>query len=246
MADIIALRAQLEGDKAALAQAQQKLQLFEEELQNAEGGELPHPPLHEPTLTLQIFRTQVLTQAAIVRRIQGEVDAAQAAYTAAAQADPMHGTDAGLPLVLLPVRIETAFLSNASGGTDLAVRVYPDDIHVDSHEPELTAAELAAGTSILAGGLGSGFEFRSIEHGLERRAAEAETIARGMGGRRPDTIGSKTNRRDTAWAGPAHSAIAHSPDTSVHVHTRCANDSSARSLELHCLSGGKRTIQRGW
>ena len=147
MADIIALRAQLEGDKAALAQAQQKLQLFEEELQNAEGGELPHPPLHEPTLTLQILRTQVLTQAAIVRRIQGEVDAAQAAYTAAAQADPMHGTDAGLPLVLLPVRIETAFLPNASGGTDLVVRVYPDDIHVDSHEPELTAAELAAGTA---------------------------------------------------------------------------------------------------
>ncbi len=147
MADIIALRAQLEGDRAALAQAQQKLQLFEEELNNAEGGELPHPPLHEPTLTLQILRTQVLTQAAVVRRIQGEMDAAQAAYTAAAQADPMHGTDAGLPLVLLPVRIETAFLPNASGGTDLAVRVYPDDIHVDAHEPELTAAELAAGTA---------------------------------------------------------------------------------------------------
>jgi hypothetical protein len=139
MADIIALRAQLDGDKVALVQAQQKLQALEDQLANDQGD--------VPPTALMFMRRQVMAQAEVVHRIQGEVDAAQAAYAAAAQADPMHGTDAGLPLVLLPVRLETAFLLGASGGTDLAVRVYPDDVHVDSHEPELTPNELAAATA---------------------------------------------------------------------------------------------------
>lgn len=45
------------------------------------------------------------------------------------------------PLALLPVRLETRFFRQADASYELRVRVYPDKIHIDSHETELTPAE---------------------------------------------------------------------------------------------------------
>jgi len=39
------------------------------------------------------------------------------------------------PLVLLPVRLETRFFAQPDGSSELRVRIYPDKIHLDSHEP---------------------------------------------------------------------------------------------------------------
>jgi hypothetical protein len=50
--------------------------------------------------------------------------------------------NAGVPIVLLPVRIEARYFN---GGDELRIRIYPDQIHADAHEPELTAAERDAG-----------------------------------------------------------------------------------------------------
>ena len=47
-----------------------------------------------------------------------------------------------LPIVLFPVRLETRFDADASV---LRVRIYPDEIVADSHEPELTDREREAG-----------------------------------------------------------------------------------------------------
>ena len=49
------------------------------------------------------------------------------------------------PLVLFPVRLETRFFPLGDGNTELRVRVYPDKVHMDTHEPELTADEVTWG-----------------------------------------------------------------------------------------------------
>jgi len=48
------------------------------------------------------------------------------------------------PILLLPVRLETRFFVNGDA-RELRVRIYPDEISADTHEPELTAAEESSG-----------------------------------------------------------------------------------------------------
>ncbi|WP_297325001.1 hypothetical protein [Nitrosomonas sp.] len=50
------------------------------------------------------------------------------------------GLETDLPLALFPVRLETHFADD-----ELLVRIYPDTVHVDSFEPELTETEIAWG-----------------------------------------------------------------------------------------------------
>lgn len=49
--------------------------------------------------------------------------------------------NADRPLALFPVRLETRFFAQPDGSSELCVRVYPDRIHIDAHEGELTPAE---------------------------------------------------------------------------------------------------------
>jgi hypothetical protein len=57
--------------------------------------------------------------------------------------DPVSALGGEHPIALLPVRIETRFVGPV-GQRSLLVRVYPDDLHVDTHEPQLTDGELEA------------------------------------------------------------------------------------------------------
>src|SRR2546421_6409624 len=49
----------------------------------------------------------------------------------------------GVPVLLLPVRLETRF-ADGGGGRELWLRVFPDQISIDTHEPELSDAEVEA------------------------------------------------------------------------------------------------------
>ena len=54
------------------------------------------------------------------------------------------GLDAGLPLALLPVRLTARYVRGGGPGTpptELLVRIHPDVIHADAHDPALTETE---------------------------------------------------------------------------------------------------------
>lgn len=58
--------------------------------------------------------------------------------------DIIPGLDSQVPITMLPVRIETRF-TGTPAAPQLQVRIYPDDAHLDGHDPRLTASEVAAG-----------------------------------------------------------------------------------------------------
>ncbi len=57
----------------------------------------------------------------------------------------LQGPDAATPMLLLPVHVETRFMDTAAGPSELWVRIYPDAIAIDAHEPGLTDREVADG-----------------------------------------------------------------------------------------------------
>ncbi len=58
-------------------------------------------------------------------------------------ADPCD-SEPDVPLLLLPVRLETRFTTD---GSTVKVRIYPDDVHVDRLDPGVSDAERSAGTA---------------------------------------------------------------------------------------------------
>lgn len=51
------------------------------------------------------------------------------------------GLDANVPVLLLPLRIETRYRPVDGEPEELVVRIYPDEVHVDDHDPALTPSE---------------------------------------------------------------------------------------------------------
>lgn len=72
---------------------------------------------------------------AIYNRRMAELDVALAGLLAAPTGA------AATPVVMLPVRLETRLFPAPAGGTEIRIRVYPDSLHVDAHDPRLTPDE---------------------------------------------------------------------------------------------------------
>jgi hypothetical protein len=104
------------------------------DLRNARIEDPDHVPALQSALTDATSRKELADErSAAVRE--------QLLALAELVADPVSGLDGDHPIALLPVRIETRF-EHLSEPRQLLVRIYPDDVHVDSHEPQLTDAEL--------------------------------------------------------------------------------------------------------
>ncbi|MGZ4582760.1 MAG: hypothetical protein ACXVYI_00110 [Mycobacterium sp.] len=136
---------------------------------------------HQAIATLTAQRDAAAQRAATAAQ---QVDSLRQAALAAAP-DPVAGIDAALPIALLPVRIETRF-----SGTDLLIRVYPDDIHIDTHEPELTVDESARGSTY----------WQQVAAGADTRDAWRQ-LARFHGPQRGEWIARST--QETATTPPA-------------------------------------------
>lgn len=153
--DLETARRALHDDQARINQLQLRLTFLE-------GFPSPSP---QETAEAQTLRDAIEQRRLFEHSSQTALDTAQtaavaadASYDAAAQAAPPLFDGANdLPLLLLPLRLETVF--RAAGPTsELWIRAYPDDIHVDSHEPGLTEAEQVAGTAYWRAVWAAGFD----------------------------------------------------------------------------------------
>ena len=137
-------RRQLAEAEQALVQAQWHLAEADREVQAAQVG----AESAVLTRTLEARAAAVRAAAVAAEATVGarkEIDQ-RVGVAVQAGAVVVDGLDKDLPIALLPVRIETRF-DDADGQVRLKVRIYPDDLHVDDHEPALTEAEVALGAA---------------------------------------------------------------------------------------------------
>lgn len=107
---------------------------------------LPEPPQiphgNTPASVLESVAGPQAARRAELAGLRSRLDRATANLTAALDLQqPLFGSHCADPIALFPVRLETKWTSD---GRRIKVRVYPDDIHIDSFDPALTATELAA------------------------------------------------------------------------------------------------------
>jgi hypothetical protein len=101
----------------------------------------------------QLDASEAARDKAATARSKAEADLTAALAHVVGNGDAFELLSSRHPLLLLPVRLETRFAwDDGAGGWTLAaaagvdrtllVRIYPDDVHDDAHEPELTRDEL--------------------------------------------------------------------------------------------------------
>lgn len=100
-----------------------------------------------PEIFAEIAALQPALDAATAAAAQAQqaYDAATQVYDTLAAQSPLFPADNLDPILLLPLRLEAVYRDNA-GTPELRIRVYPDDVHVDSHEAPLTERERDAGS----------------------------------------------------------------------------------------------------
>lgn len=126
---------------------------------------------------------------------------AQGRELASISLDDLFGQlDDHTPVLLLPVRLETKYERD---GVTLRVRIFPDDIHVSTHDPALSAAEAEAGTVY--------WSERSRVLGLpadEKRTAENgawSLLAKRFGGPRARYVA--RTAKPAGWPAPGGAAV---------------------------------------
>jgi hypothetical protein len=133
---LAAAEAAVARNAAGLAEARSELT----ELDGVGGTGAPRAALAKRLETL-IAAREALVAAEVAAR--AEVHRLRDDTAAATRPEELvAGLDGQVPVALLPIRLETRFSADRR---TLRIRVFPDQIHKDDHEPELTGAEREAG-----------------------------------------------------------------------------------------------------
>ncbi|MFD9323062.1 hypothetical protein ACFWDQ_36360 [Streptomyces sp. NPDC060053] len=81
-----------------------------------------------------------------VTAARAALDAAVKDFVGQATDDELLGRlDPAVPLLLTPLRLETRLSPDGGTPDTLRVRIFPDDVHIESHDPELTDGERQQG-----------------------------------------------------------------------------------------------------
>jgi hypothetical protein len=115
-----------------------------------------------------------------------------------AAASRLTAADGTAPAALLPVRVETHFPPGGDG-RELLVRIYPDDLHADFHEPELTDDEIRWGTALWKASASPASADPAVLAQLASRYGPARALWVATATRPPATA----TTRPAAWTRPA-------------------------------------------
>ena len=153
----------------------------------------------------QSLQAQLAASHGTVRLAQAGLNQQIIGYLGQQQGDSDFATlSAALPIALFPVRIETRFFAVAGRGGELRIRVYPDEILANSHEPGLTPAEKAAGAAYWTASAGG--ETLTAWHDLitGRSSQRAAYIAAALD---PSGGGAPPPDRPDTWSQPIEAPL---------------------------------------
>jgi hypothetical protein len=197
----------LHGTRAQLAKVESGLRAL-----RRSGRAVASDPEGSKLLEEQIdLQQEIATQAEALNAQNGVVSDLRKALLEQATLDALKGQVAELddqtPFLLLPVRLETRFGQGANGQNELWVRIYPDDVAVETHEAALTEDEIEAGRVYWARALSPGGHFdedgaRGAWRALVDRygAPRAAWIVKSM--RPTDSLVPTPDQRQASWTLP--------------------------------------------
>jgi hypothetical protein len=154
---MIDIRKQLLDTRAARVKIEQELRTTAAQLKQLEQslaelqrvGRTPGDDREAEELLARVRRLRTQTE-----QTQGRYNEGARAVSAATELygrflleerDELQDMDANCPFLLLPLRLETRFMTTPRGAPQLWVRIYPDDLAIETHETPLTVDERAAG-----------------------------------------------------------------------------------------------------
>lgn len=142
-----AARAQLDAQRTALANSFDSVELAKAALADAQRT-LTGPALQPYIDALNTAQGLLAGARTTESQARDALASAIAAWapTSLSPTDDMKRLPANAPFIMFPIRIETRFgmTSGANPVPALLLRVYPDEIFLDTHEPRLTREEIDA------------------------------------------------------------------------------------------------------